>query len=130
MRTIKIDDEVWELISKNGKFRETDNDVLRRLLEMDKSAGDESTETRAWKQRRTTERMTQNDCQNNELVLRFDSGTTFRKKLPSKDDISEIRRVRDEAVDFVKKNGGTKGQEHAAIRALTSNGYHVSRRPE
>jgi len=68
--------------------------------------------------------------QNNELILKFDSGPTFKKTLPPKDNASEIRRVRSAALEFVKKNGGTTGQEHAAIRALTSRGYHVTRTPD
>jgi negative regulator of replication initiation len=126
MRTIKISDEVWDVIEKNGKFRETEDDVLRRLLNVSSNGTKKNVEVRAWKERRATVRMTQN-VQNNELILKFDSGETFRRTLPPKERISEIRQVRDAAIDFVKKNGGTKGQEHAAIRALTSRGYHVTR---
>ena len=126
MRTIKISDEVWDVIERNGKFRETEDDVLRRLLNISSNGTKENVEARAWKERRATVRMTQN-VQNNELILKFDSGATFRQPLPAKESISEIRRVRDAAIEFVKKNGGTKGQEHAAIRALTSRGYHVTR---
>jgi len=126
MRTIKISDEVWAVIEKNGKFRETDDDVLRRLLNISNNPTKENVEVRAWKERRATVRMTQNVL-NNELVLKFDGGATFRRPLPPKERISAIREVRDAAIEFVKKNGGTKGQEHAAIRALTSRGYHVTR---
>jgi negative regulator of replication initiation len=131
MRTIKISEEVWAVIANNGKFGETADDVLGRLLNA-KRNGDAEVPIQpiAWKQRRTKERMTQNDCQNNELVLRFDSGATFRQPLPPKDNIAAIRKLRNAAVEFVRKHGGTKGQEHAAIRALTSNGYHVTSKTE
>ena len=65
--------------------------------------------------------------ENNKLTLEFDNGARFERTLPSKDNRLAIRKVRDEAIEFVKKHGGTKGQEHAAIRALTSRGYHVSK---
>lgn len=129
MRTIKISNEVWDVIAKNGKFGETGDDVLRRLLNVGGSSRETPTVARAWKERRATLRMTQ-DVQDNELVLKFDSGATFRKKLPPKENSAEIRGVRDAAIEFVKKNGGTTGQEHAAIRALTSRGYHVTRKAE
>jgi negative regulator of replication initiation len=126
MKTIKISDEVWDVIANDGKFGETADDVLRRLLKVGAGGNGKPIEPRAWKERRATVRMTQNNCRNNELVLKFDTGTTFRSPLPPKGNKSEIRRVRDAAIEFVKTNGGTIGQEHAAIRALTSNGYHVT----
>lgn len=125
MRTIKISDEVWDVLAKDGKFGETADDVLRRLLKVDHINNGPPIKPRAWKERRATVRMTQNNCRNNELVLRFENGATFRQPLPPKHKTSEIRRLRDAAVAFVKQHGGTTGQEHAAIRALTSNGYHV-----
>lgn len=136
MRTIKISDAVWEVIEKNGKFRETEDDVLRRLLKLpDGRSGTSSTsgQPRAWKERRATVRMTQTVIEENRkhfLMLRFDSGETGKWTLPPKDDTSAIRKVRDEAMQFVKRSGGTKGQEHAAIRALTSRGYYVTNRTE
>ncbi len=60
------------------------------------------------------------------LVLEFESGQKREWKLPAKDDAAAIRRIRDEAVDFVRENGGTEGQKGAAMRALTSRGYHVT----
>lgn len=132
MRTIKISDKVWEKIADNGKFGETEDDVLKRLLGLKPTTDDDQHQAgpRVWKQRRTTERMTQNNCRNGELVLEFDSGALFKQKLPDKNDIPAIRKLRNAAVTFVKKNGGTIGQEHAAIRALTSNGYHVTRQTD
>ena len=36
MPTIRIDDEIWELLKKNSSFVDTPNDVLRRLLNVPK----------------------------------------------------------------------------------------------
>ena len=141
MKTIKIRDEIWNMIVQNGKFGETADDVLFRLLNQSGRAATESGVGNApknpptmveapqygWKQRRAAVRMTQN-VDHGELVLRFDTGQTEKWKLPAEDDVKEIRRVRSAAIAFVKKNGGTIGQERAAIRALTSRGYHVASR--
>ena len=110
MPTIKISDAVWAVIEKHGKFKETEDDVLRRLLNICGSEKEKPVEARGWKERRAEVRMTQNDCQNNELVLRFDSGAMFREKLPAKSDISAIRRIRDAAVEFVKKIMALQGR--------------------
>jgi hypothetical protein len=131
VQTIKIGERVWNAIKTEGKFGETADDVLRRLLKLDDSdearaQGSADEGERRWKERRAKVRMTQK-IENGELVLRFDSGQTGRWKLPAnKDDHAENRRVRDMAVAFVQKNGGTIGQEHAAMRALTHRGYHVT----
>jgi hypothetical protein len=138
MKTIKVGDKVWNMIVQNGKFGETADDVLGRLLSIKGSCAGSVTggtsnsspsEARehsyGWKERRATVRMTQN-VNNGMLTLRFDTGQTESWKLPGKDDYSAIRTVRDKAVAFVRNNGGTKGQEHAAIRALTSRGYRVT----
>jgi len=129
------------MIVQNGKFGETADDVLFRLLnqscgrETDTGGSNASKNPPAkddahqygWKERRAAVRMTQN-VDHGELVLRFETGQTEKWKLPAKDDFKEIRRVRNAAIAFVKKNSGTIGQERAAIRALTSRGYHVTSR--
>ncbi len=139
MKTIKVGEKVWNIIVEHGKFGETADDVLGRLLSL-KNGGStgggagvpsnspsskDSAHQYGWKERRANVRMTQH-VENGALVLRFDSGQTDKWKLPAKDDNSAIRKVRDQAVAFVRNNGGTKGQEHAAIRALTSRGYFVT----
>ena len=79
-----------------------------------------------WKTRRTTNPMRQMVL-NGKLILQFASGTRKEWTLPLCSDKVAIRRIRDEAVEFARRNGGTKGQEHAVIRALTSRGFHISR---
>jgi len=36
MRTIRISDEVWNVMAKHGKFGETPDDVFRRILKIGK----------------------------------------------------------------------------------------------
>jgi hypothetical protein len=134
MKTIQVSDETWAAIRARGKFGETtEDDVLRRILKVsttnsqqDDSPANETDKQYGWKERRTTNRMTQ-DVRGNKLILQFDHGPQFEMVLPEKKDRLAIRKVRDVAVEFVRSNGGTKGQEHAAIRALTSRGYHVAK---
>jgi len=129
MKTIRISEDVWNAMVKQGqgKFGETEDVVLRRLLKLDQIPVAENNLQLRWKQRRATVRMTQ-EVVGNKLKLQFDTGQKFEKSLPAQNDHSGIRGVRDAAVAFVRENGGTKGQEHAAIRALTHRGYHVAKR--
>jgi negative regulator of replication initiation len=133
MKMIRVSDEVWAAIAAQGKFGETEDDVLRRAFKISinnsRSSGQpakESSQQYGWKERRATNRMTQT-VNGNKLILQFDSGPRFEKTLPAKENRAAIRKVRDEAVEFVRSNGGTDGQEKAAIRALTSRGFHIAK---
>ncbi len=126
MKMIRISEEVWTAIAAQGKFGETEDDVLRRVFKISTNGSPKSDKQYSWKERRAIIRMTQ-EVRANKLILQFDSGPRFERTLPVKNDRQMIRKVRDEAVEFVRSNGGTKGQEHAAIRALTSRGFHVSK---
>ena len=133
MKTIRISEEVWTAIAAQGKFGETEDDVLRRVFKIaitnSRSNGQPAKEPGqqyGWKERRATDRMTQT-VNGNKLILQFDSGPRFERALPAKENRPAIRKVRDEAVEFVRSNGGTDGQEKAAIRALTSRGYHIAK---
>src|SRR5437773_808847 len=99
MRTIKISDEVWNFIAENGKFGETEDDVLHRLLHVARPGGVAQNGTvpnrqRRWKERQATDRMTNHEV-DGKLILKFDSGGRGAWQLPPKDDHSAIRRVRD-----------------------------------
>jgi hypothetical protein len=138
MKTIRISDEVWNVIAENGKFGETEDIVLRRLLEvvqpreprgsgLTTGVGNGVGQERpyGWKERRADVRMFQR-VRDGKLVLEFETGQRREWKLPAKDDAAAIRVIRDEAIDFVRENQGTEGQKGAAMRALTSRGYHVT----
>jgi len=139
MKTIRISDEVWNAIAAKGKFGETEDDVLRRVFEIQKpnqafvvtskhatieAQGDR---TFGWKERRAEVKMYQT-VEGNKLILEFETGQRDEWPLPSKEDSAGIRKVRDLAVKFVRKNDGTDGQVGAAMRALTSRGYHVTQK--
>ena len=132
MKMIRISEEVWAAIAAQGKFGETEDDVLHRIFKISPNNSESnglsanSHKQYGWKERRATDRMTQT-VKNNKLILEFDSGARFEKTLPPKENRSAIRKLRDEAVEFVHAHGGTEGQEKAAIRALTSRGYHIAK---
>ena len=130
---IRVSEEVWAAIAAQGKFGETEDDVLRRIFKISTDnarlsgrAANEPAKQYGWKERRATNRMTQT-VNGNKLILEFDSGPRFERILPPKENRPAIRKVRDEAVEFVRSKGGTDGQEKAAIRALTSRGYHIAK---
>jgi len=138
MKTIRISDEVWSAIAAKGKFGETEDDVLCRVFGIGKSNQNavtsaiikspsvvQSSRAFGWKERRAEVAMYQK-VEDNKLILEFQSGQRGEWNLPSKENSAGIRRVRDLAVEFVQKNGGTAGQVGAAMRALTSRGYHVT----
>lgn len=133
MKMIRVSEEVWAAIAAQGKFGETEDDVLRRVFKISthnssssSHAANEQKRQFGWKERRATDRMTQT-VNGGKLILEFDSGPRFERTLPAKDNRPAIRKVRDEAMEFVRSNGGTDGQEKAAIRALTSRGYHIAK---
>ncbi|MBI4192813.1 MAG: hypothetical protein HY525_20050 [Betaproteobacteria bacterium] len=122
MKTIRISDEVWKAIEKHGKFMETPDDVLRRVLGVSqnrKRAGSKWNKV-------ATDRMVAR-VRNSEMSIGFASGLERRWKLPSRDNKLEIRKVRDEAVRFAKGAKATPGQVNAVFKALTHAGYHLTK---
>ena len=61
------------------------------------------------------------------LLVKFADGEPKQWKLPHPSDTEEIRQVRDAAVTFASAHGATEGQVAAVMKALTSNGYYVSK---
>ena len=129
MKTIRVSDEVWEAIAAKGKFGETEDIVLRRVFDLGLAGGRNAqaseSKSYAWKERRAEVRMFQH-VKDGKLVLEFENGQKREWELPSKTEATAIRRVRDEMVAFVREQGGTDGQVGAAMRALTSRGFHVT----
>lgn len=122
MKTIRISDEVWKAFEKHGKFGETPDDVLRRVLGVSqnkKRAGSK------WNKVATDRMVARVD--NGELSIKFHSGPSKRWHLPSKDDKTGIRKVRDDAVKFAAGVGAAFGQLQAVKKALTDAGYYVAK---
>lgn len=136
MRTIEISDEVWDGIAKHGKFGETEDDVLRRILGVPPQSSEVHEQRSPGARRPTKGRAAtaqprfartrlSSFVQNGTLVVAFTDGARKTFALPGRDDKLAIRRVRDEAVQFAKLNGASYGQEMAVKKALTEAGYHL-----
>lgn len=133
MRTIRISEDVWQVIANHGKFGETEDDVLRRILKLPplSESGDltRSSEIKTGRLPRrffATKRMSSN-ISNNQLQITFQDGTSRSWALPAKSDKAGIKMVRDKAVAFAKENGATIGQMNAVKKTLTDNGYHLTK---
>lgn len=140
MRTIRISDEVWDEIAKQGKFGETEDDVLRRVFGLEDDAfrrvagldGGPSIHSKPQRattrprRRYATVRMHAGVHQR-QFVVSFEDGKENRWALPSREDKEAIRRIRREAVTFAVAHGASKGQEYAVFKALTDAGYHLTK---
>lgn len=132
MRAIRISDEVWDEIAKRGKFGETEDDVLRRVFELNVQGGGENGPVSRPQPKRgrghyATNRM-HAGVHNGQLVVSFEGGSREQWQLPDSSDKAEIRRVREEAVKFALKNGASHpGQTNAVLKALTEAGYYLTK---
>jgi hypothetical protein len=64
-----------------------------------------------------------------EIAFRFGDGPWKTLKLPSdKKNTQEVRRVREEALDFGRANGATDGQLNAIGKAFSDAGYYLNRK--
>jgi negative regulator of replication initiation len=124
MRTIRISEEVYGEIAKRGSFGETPDDVLRREFKLPgKSTKPPTPRTgrpgatnplSAW-------------VENERLHVRFRSGNSESWDLPPKNDKAGIREVRDHATEFAEMYNATLGQVNAVKKALTDNGYWLTK---
>lgn len=133
MRTIKISEDVWQIIASQGKFGETEDDVLRRILKLPpQSTTDDLTKPleigrgRIPRGSYAKQRMSSH-ISNNQLQITFQDGNTRSWTLPARSDKSGIRAVRDKAVIFARENGATIGQINAVKKTLTDNKYHLTK---
>jgi len=64
---------------------------------------------------------------NGHLSVAFVDGPAKTWRLPLKQDKTEIREVRNHAVEFAQQQGATDGQIKGLIRVLTGAGYHITK---
>jgi negative regulator of replication initiation len=132
MKSISISQPVWDAIASRGKFGETEDDVLRRVFGLSPSTtvppapSPSHTVHQSNGPRRSlaTDKLS-SYISGNELRVSFASGASQSWKLPSKNDKSALRKVRDQATGFVEKHGATIGQINAVRKTLTDSGYHL-----
>ena len=124
IRTIKISEEVWQAIADKGKFGETENDVLERVFNIQgKSYQPQGTIKVAKRRKKFADKRMSADVLGKTLHVDFQDGSSRQWALPDPTNKVEIRRVRQEAVDFAKQNNASFGQEQAVKKALTNAGY-------
>lgn len=134
-RTIRISNEVWEAIAARGKFGETENDVLERILDIQKLNGQSATyvddhtikvlpsKPISCKNKSFATTRMSAEVRGGVLYVSFENGSSDSWRLPDKSDKNAIRNIRDKATDFAKKNGASLGQENAVKKALTDAEY-------
>jgi hypothetical protein len=137
MRPIEVSIEVWEAIASQGRFGETEDDVLRRVfklpprseqLRVPKKANGEHLRRASATPRRSfaTQRMS-SYINNDQLHISFAGGASRSWPLPARKDKVALLSVREKAVSFAKENGATLGQVNAVKKTLTEAGYHLTR---
>ena len=139
MRSIRMSEEVWQTIANQGKFGETEDDVLRRIFKLPANSsrtGDQTNLTtgarqpnRALSGRRRSfavQRMT-SYINNNELHVEFQDGASSSWSLPARSDKAGIRALLNKAIEFAQKNKASLGQINAARKTLTSAAFHITK---
>jgi hypothetical protein len=136
MRTIDVSEEVWQAIAAQGKFGETEDDVLRRILKLPVSTdqprapskGNGASRRPSALPRRSfaTQRMSAY-INNGQLHVSFAGGPARSWSLPGKSDKAALLTMREKAVAFVRENNATLGQVNALKKTLTDAGYYLTR---
>lgn len=139
MRTIKITEEVWQKIASHGKFGETEDDVLRRILGVPATteiypkrstvAPSSSPASQASSGRRrsfATQRLT-SYINLNQFHVEFQDGASSSWALPDPKDKTNIRAVLEKALSFAREHGASVGQVNAVRKTLTNEGYHLTK---
>lgn len=127
-RTVSVSEEVYACIAGNGRFGESIDDVLRRLLQIGEEAVGPSsatahpTSTNAVR-RHTTRRLTAKRL-DGALSLTFAAGPTRIWPLPPREDHRAIAALSIEAKAWAESQGASFGQLKAIHKTLTEGGYY------
>jgi hypothetical protein len=128
MRKITISDEVWQAIAERGKFGETEDDVLRRILGVPAATGPRRNAPPGRGKKRIAEKSMSAKVVEGVMKIRFEDGTHKEWRLPARTDKATLKSIRDEAVRFALDNGATDpGQTNAVRKAFSDAGYHLTR---
>jgi hypothetical protein len=138
MKTIRISEEVWNGIAQHGKFGETEDDVLKRIMNIptnskvcdgqDKNVTQGSSFKGAGSRRRTfADRRMSTYINSGALYSEFQNGPSDHWILPDRSDKAGIRNTLDKLIAFAESNKATIGQINAARKTLTDQGYHLTK---
>ncbi len=134
MRRENIDDDVWTHVAERyGKFGDKWCDALRRGLGLSAPkkapAKARSAEPERGGRSRIAETRLERKTTDKEIAFRFGDGAWKSWKLPTdKENTQEVRRIREEALEFGRANGATDGQLNAIGKAFSDAGYYLNRK--
>ena len=131
MRTVRITEDVWNAIAARGKFGETEDDVLRRILGIESNKEGRRLNGKIRPGRGNTryavKRMSAR-VEAGQLVVEFSDGARHQWRLPDPSDKYVIRDIRNAAVAFALENGASDpGQTNTVRKALTDAGFHLTK---
>jgi hypothetical protein len=132
LRSVQVSEEVYEVIAENGKFGESVDDVLRRLLGVPDGPAQSKPFTvtprrRASRTRpRLSERTLSSRVEGGQLLLAVE-GEEISWDLPARHEIERIRTITYEALDWAEERGATIGQLKAVRKALSEAGYFIGK---
>ncbi len=136
MRTIRISEEVWLAIASQGKFGETEDDVLRRVFEIPmKSEGSPMTinsrvqvhRNLSGPRRKFAEKRMTPYIAGDKLHIEFEDGNHYDCPLPARNNKVEISTITHNAISWAKSHGATLGQMNYVRQVLTRNDYHITK---
>lgn len=119
-KTISISKTVWDAIAERGRFNETVDEVLRRVLGINGT----KRSSRSARKRKSKDRMPAKVV-NGKLQIQSERGPSKEWTLPATSDKAALKRIREEAFAFAEDNGATKGQLAAISKALNAAGYYM-----
>jgi hypothetical protein len=138
MRNIRISEEVWQAIAKEGKFGETEDDVLRRKYGLDAilevgsiSALGKNTPTSKRtsfaRRRQLAAQKMSSFIARNQIHIEFQDGGSLSLDLPKQQDKVAIRALLDKALLFAREHEASLGQLNAVRKTLTDADYHLTK---
>ena len=136
MKTIRISDAVWAKMVEHGKFGESADAVLRRLLDIDPPPaklghGQLQDPQRAGARRRRRSfsgPKVSPTVSDGQLRVAFTPGPERRWPLGDPNDRLLNQGVGDQAIEWAADHGARPGQLKAIRKALSDAGYRVRRR--
>jgi hypothetical protein len=130
LRSVQVSEEVYEVIAQDGKFGESVDDVLRRLLGLPERLGQSTPYTVTPRRRpsrtrpRLSERTISARVEGGQLLLAVE-GEQISWDLPSRHEVERIRTITYEALAWAEERGATIGQLKAVRKALSEAGYYL-----
>lgn len=129
-RSVSISDEVYAAIARRGRFGETVDDVLRRVLKVPDrevpASGPIPSTARRVRSARLASRRVSPRVQDGLLHVSIEGAGDRKWTLPGRDNRNEIRRVTHEALDWATELGATEGQLKAIRKELSNNRYFIT----